>query len=35
VERTIALYEEYAPFRRGEADARRDERLGESFDTDV
>jgi len=35
VERTIAYYEGHAPFRRGEDDARRDERMGESFDADV
>jgi len=35
VERTIAHYEEHAPFRRGEDDASRDERMGESFDADV
>jgi uncharacterized protein len=35
VERTIAHYEGHAPFRRGDGDARGDERLGESFDADV
>jgi len=35
VERTIAHYEGHAPFRRGEDDAHRDERMGESFDADV
>jgi predicted N-acyltransferase len=35
IERTIAHYEEHAPFRRVEDDARRDERMGESFDVDV
>jgi uncharacterized protein len=35
VERTIAHYEEYAPFRRGDGAEHGTERLGEAFDADV
>jgi uncharacterized protein len=35
VDRTIAHYQEHAPFRRGEDEAARAERLGESFDADL
>jgi predicted N-acyltransferase len=35
IERTIAYYDEHAPFRRSEDDATGAERLGESFDADV
>jgi uncharacterized protein len=35
VDRTIAHYEEYAPFRRGDGGEQGDERLGESFDAEV
>ncbi len=35
VERTIAHYEEYAPFRRGDGGAQGAEEMGEAFDADV
>ncbi|HTZ66322.1 MAG TPA: GNAT family N-acetyltransferase [Roseiarcus sp.] len=35
VERTIAHYEEYAPFRRGDGGAQGTEEMGEAFDADV
>jgi uncharacterized protein len=35
VERTIAHYEEYAPFRRGDGGAQGAEEMGESFDAEV
>jgi predicted N-acyltransferase len=35
VERTIAHYEDYAPFRRGDGAAQGAEQMGEAFDADV